>query len=69
MIHKLGGTPVVIFDRDHVVAVSGMQRREYAERRISPALEELLERRKSWLYDGDGKRYCRWRECRKTRLR
>ncbi len=55
VIHTLGGTPAVIFDRDHVVAVSGMQRREYAERRISPALEELLERRKSWLYDGDGK--------------
>lgn len=55
VIHKLGSAPVVIFDRDHVVAVSGVQKKEYAERRLSPGLEELLDTRKSWTYDGDGK--------------
>ena len=55
VIHKLGSAPVVIFDRDHVVAVSGVQKKEYAERRLSQGLEELLEARKSWLYEGDGK--------------
>lgn len=55
VIHKLGSAPVVIFDRDHVVAVSGLQKKEYAERRLSPGLEEVLDSRKSWSYDGDGK--------------
>ncbi len=55
VIHKLGSAPVVIFDRDHVVAVSGVQKKEYAERRLSTGLEELLDTRKSWTYDGDGK--------------
>lgn len=55
VIHKLGAAPVVIFDRDHVVAVSGVQKKEYAERRLSQGLEELLESRKGWLYEGDGK--------------
>ena len=55
VIHKLGSTPVVIFDRDHVVAVSGVQKKEFSERRISQGLEEILESRRSWLYEGDGK--------------
>ena len=48
VISKLGGAPAVIFDRDHVVAVSGAQKKEYSERRISPALEELLETLRSY---------------------
>ena len=53
VMSKLGGAPAVIFDRDHVVAVSGVQKKEYAERRISPALEELLESRKSFAYTSE----------------
>lgn len=53
VMSKLGGAPAVIFDRDHVVAVSGVQKKEYSERRISPALEELLESRKSYAYTSD----------------
>lgn len=48
VISKLGGTGAVVFDRDHVVAVAGVRKSEYAERRISPALEELLEARNSF---------------------
>jgi AbrB family transcriptional regulator (stage V sporulation protein T) len=48
VISKLGGAPAVVFDRDHVVAVAGAQKKEYSERRISPALEDLLESRKSY---------------------
>ena len=48
VIARLGGAPAIIFDRDHVVAVSGIQKKEYAERRISPALEDLLESRKTF---------------------
>ena len=51
VISKLGNAPAVIFDRDHVVAVAGAQKKEYVERRNSPALEDLLETRKSYFWD------------------
>ncbi len=54
VISKLGGAPAVIFDRDHVVAVSGTQKKEYSERRISAALEDLLEQRSSYSAASDG---------------
>jgi AbrB family transcriptional regulator (stage V sporulation protein T) len=37
-----------VFDRDHVVAVAGLHKKEYSERRISSALEDLLEARRSY---------------------
>ena len=51
---RLASCPVVIFDRDHVVAVSGVSKKEYAERRSSAALEELMESRRSYFSDGTG---------------
>lgn len=50
VMFKLGGTPAVVVDRDHVVAVAGVSKREYNERRISPALEELIENRSSFVF-------------------
>ncbi|MCD7742061.1 MAG: AbrB/MazE/SpoVT family DNA-binding domain-containing protein [Ruminococcus sp.] len=52
VISKLGSAPAVVFDRDHVVAVAGVQKKEYSERRISNALEDLLETRRSYAFDG-----------------
>ena len=49
VIFKLGNAPVVVFDRDHVVAVAGVQKKEFNERRVSNSLEDLLENRKSYL--------------------
>lgn len=51
VISKLTGNAAIVFDRDHVVAVSGARKSEYAERRLSPALEDLIEQRKSYAYD------------------
>lgn len=45
---KLAGCPVVIFDRDHVVAVAGVSRKEFSERRVSASLEDLLESRRNY---------------------
>ena len=50
VISKLGGAPAVVFDTDHVVAVSGVSKREYSQRRLSPALEDMLENRRSYEY-------------------
>ncbi len=55
VVQKLSGAPVVVFDRDHVVAVAGVQKKEYNERRLSPALEEILETRRSYAYTGESR--------------
>ena len=56
VISKLGGAPAVIFDKDHVVAVSGVPKKEYSQRRLSPALEELLQQRRSYEYTSAAQR-------------
>ncbi len=38
--------PVLICDRDHVIAVAGESKKEYLERRLSPQLEEAMEERR-----------------------
>jgi AbrB family transcriptional regulator (stage V sporulation protein T) len=53
VISKLSGAPAVIFDTDHVVAVSGVPKKEYSQRRLSPALEEMLESRKPYAYTSE----------------
>lgn len=40
VLSKVGGCPAVICDRDHVIAVSGMAKKEVIERRVSGSLEE-----------------------------
>ena len=39
------GFPVLICDRDHVVAASGAHRRDFLDRRVTPELEALMEQR------------------------
>lgn len=50
VLSKIGGCPAVICDRDHVIAVSGMAKKEVIERRVSGSLEDLIEQRKSHVY-------------------
>ncbi len=58
IMHKLAGCPVVVSDRDHVVAASGVTKREFNERRVSPELEDLMEsRRQFFAEDADRKFY------------
>ena len=49
VLYKVGGSPVVICDRDHVIAVSGISKKELLERRVSPTLEEYMEKRQPFL--------------------
>lgn len=39
------GLPVLICDRDHVVAAAGVSKKEFFERRVSGQLEEVMEQR------------------------
>ena len=51
------GLPVVISDRDHVVAFAGLPKKDYYERRVSAQLEELMEQRQTHIAKaGDQKR-------------
>ena len=52
VLFKVGGHPVVITDRDHVVSVAGLPKKEILERRVSPMLEDLMDRRAA--FGGEG---------------
>ena len=51
-LHKTTGAVAVICDRDTVIAVSGGNKRELMEKRISPALEQIMENRSVWRDEG-----------------
>ena len=53
ILNKASGYPVIVCDKDHVIAVSGMPKRELIERRVSTALEDIMESRTGYVYDKD----------------
>ncbi len=44
--------PVLICDRDHCVAAAGISKKEVLERRVTPSLEEIMEKRRSVSFSG-----------------
>lgn len=44
-LQKTAAMPIFICDRDGIIAVSGASKREYADRKISRGLEEIIESR------------------------
>ena len=51
-MYRLSGCPVAVFDRDHVISISGAAKKEWNARRVSPELEELMENRRQYYCDG-----------------
>ena len=49
-LQKTCGMSIVVTDRDAVIAVAGVSKKEYMERRISEALEDLMETRALYQY-------------------
>ncbi len=45
IMYKIAGCPVVIFDKDHSVASSGIPKKEFSEKKASAQLEELMDSR------------------------
>lgn len=45
IMYKIAGCPVLVFDKDHVAASAGVPRKEFAERRVTGQLEELMDSR------------------------
>lgn len=54
IMHRLSGCPVAVFDRDHVISISGAAKKEWNARRVSPELEELMENRKQFYSETGG---------------
>lgn len=47
VLARISGLPTLISDRDHIVAVAGVSKKEYLERRITSSLEDIMESRKT----------------------
>ena len=52
VLYKTCGFPVLVCDRDHVIAVAGIPKKELLERRVSGALEDHMEQRKPFGHTG-----------------
>lgn len=50
VLNKVGGYPVIVCDRDHVIASAGIPKKEVLERRVSNTLEEMMEHRKNYAF-------------------
>ena len=48
VLSRVSGLAVIICDKDHVIAASGVSKREMLERRVSSVLENYMENRKSY---------------------
>lgn len=48
VISKISGNPVLISDRDHIIAAAMVPKKEYLERRVTQVLEEFMEARRSF---------------------
>ncbi|MCL2087853.1 MAG: AbrB/MazE/SpoVT family DNA-binding domain-containing protein [Oscillospiraceae bacterium] len=59
VLNKTGDLPAVVCDKDHVVAVAGLPKKEILERRVSPSLDEIMESRKTYIYSEKSERTIR----------
>lgn len=53
VLYKSGGAPVLICDKDQVVAAAGIPKKEVLERRVSPLMEDCMKSRKVISYKGE----------------
>ena len=52
VLNRAANMPIIITDRDHVISVSGLSKKDLQERRVSEPLEELMENRDKFIDDG-----------------
>ena len=55
VLNRTAGLPMLICDRDHVVAAAGVSRKEYLERRVTQELEECMQSRRTFISAGGEK--------------
>ncbi len=49
VLNRVAGLPIIVCDRDHVIAAAGVPRKEYLERRITQELEECVQTRRTFV--------------------
>lgn len=54
VLAKISGLPTIVCDRDHVIAASGVSKKEFLERRVTAVLEDLMENRRSFSATTEG---------------
>ena len=59
VLYKTGGLPVIVCDKDHVLSVAGIPKKEILERRISPMLEDTMQSRRNLAYTDSTKEHIR----------
>ncbi len=55
-LHKTGGLVVAICDKDAVIAVSGVPKKEYIERRLSGEMDRIMSSRGTYVWHEDSER-------------
>ncbi len=53
VLYRTANLPVVITDRDHVISVSGLSKKELLEKHASEPLEELMENRDKFIAEAN----------------
>lgn len=53
VLNRTANLPVVITDRDHVISVSGLSKKELLEKRVAEPLEELMENREKFVAESN----------------
>lgn len=48
MLAKTSRRPTIVCDRDHIIAVAGVSKKEYLERRVTQSLEDIMQSRKGF---------------------
>ena len=51
-LYKSLGTTSVICDKDAVIAASGSQKKDYMDNSVSPELENIMDKRRVYIYNG-----------------
>ena len=49
VLYRTTGLPVVICDRDHIIAAAGVSKKQVLDKRISPELERAMESRSTFV--------------------
>ncbi len=56
VLYRGTNLPVIITDRDRVISCAGISKKEAIDRRVSPALESVMEKRTGFVATVDGER-------------
>lgn len=48
VLAKTSKRPTIVCDRDHIIAVAGVSKKEYLERRVTQSLEDIMQSRKGF---------------------